>query len=74
NLFQTINWYRYNEATGVPSLSATTISNISFNCPPLEEQKEISKIIWTMEEQIEHHKKDYSQLKGIQKAFLRQLF
>jgi type I restriction enzyme S subunit len=32
--FNSINWYNYNEASGVPSLNASTIENIEFNCPP----------------------------------------
>ncbi|UOE94397.1 restriction endonuclease subunit S [Alkalihalobacillus sp. LMS39] len=52
-LFQNINWYRYNEATGVPSLSASNISAVKFYCPPLNEQKEIANILSTFDRQIE---------------------
>ena len=40
-LFQNINWQLYNEASGVPSLSASTIENIRINVPCLEEQQKI---------------------------------
>lgn len=36
--FNTINWYLYNEASGVPSLNAKTIENILIPLPPLPEQ------------------------------------
>lgn len=44
-VFTTINWKKYNEATGVPSLSAKNISQINIKLPPLQEQKEMASII-----------------------------
>jgi type I restriction enzyme S subunit len=40
--FNTIDWYAYNEASGVPSLNAKTIESISIPLPPLPEQKAIA--------------------------------
>jgi len=40
--FQTINWYAYNEASGVPSLNASTIETIEISLPPLSEQHAIA--------------------------------
>ena len=41
-IFQQINWYKYNEAGGVPSLLKTTIGNINIFIPNNEnEQKKI---------------------------------
>lgn len=50
--FQKINWYLYNEATGVPSLSASTISSIKILIPPKKEQKKIAEILSTCDEAI----------------------
>ncbi len=44
-VFNTINWYEYNEASGVPSLSASTISNIKIKLPKLDEQLRIVKVL-----------------------------
>jgi type I restriction enzyme, S subunit len=50
--FNTINWYNYNGASGVPSLNASTIENIEFNCPPLPEQTAIAAILSDMDTEI----------------------
>ena len=40
--FLNIDWYSYNEASGVPSLNAKTIENISIPIPTLLEQTAIA--------------------------------
>lgn len=44
-LFQTIDWYMYNEASGVPSLNAKIIEQIKKPIPPLPEQIIIANTI-----------------------------
>ena len=51
--FNTIIWYRYNAASGVPSLSARTIESIKIVLPPLPEQKAIAEILSTADKEIE---------------------
>ena len=51
-MYQTINWLRYNEASGVPSLSKDTIEKIKVNIPRIEEQKKISLLLFAIEERI----------------------
>jgi len=51
--FNTIKWYDYNEASGVPSLSASTISKIKINLPPILEQNRIVSVIETWDKSIE---------------------
>ncbi len=43
--FSIIKWSNYNEATGVPSLTKMTISNIEIPLPPLNEQSTIANIL-----------------------------
>ncbi|WP_423750054.1 restriction endonuclease subunit S [Helicobacter pylori] len=43
--FSIIKWSNYNEATGVPSLTKMTISNIEILLPPLNEQIAIANIL-----------------------------
>ncbi|MCQ2662454.1 restriction endonuclease subunit S [Helicobacter pylori] len=43
--FSIVKWSNYNEATGVPSLTKMTISNIEILLPPLNEQIAIANIL-----------------------------
>ena len=61
-LFSSINWRSYNEASGVPSLNAGTIENISVSVPNYNKQKEIAGImtdfdneVSTLSEKIKKH-------------------
>lgn len=51
-LFDRIDWYSYNEASGVPSLNASTIEKINIPLPPLPEQKAIAKVLSDVDELI----------------------
>ena len=44
-LFKTINWRRYNEASGVPSLTSSTIEKIKVRVPDLETQQRIVQVL-----------------------------
>ena len=50
--FTMINWRSYNEASGVPSLNASTIENIEVCIPPLPEQTAISAVLSDMDAEI----------------------
>lgn len=43
--FLTINWLIYSEASGLPSLSRSTIYQVPLDLPPLEEQKAIVEVL-----------------------------
>lgn len=51
--FQTINWRKYNEASSIPSLSASTIGSIKVKTPTFEEQRKIAYILSTWDEAID---------------------
>ncbi|MBT2719199.1 restriction endonuclease subunit S [Bacillus sp. ISL-57] len=72
-LFQTIDWYKYNEATGVPSLSATNISKIKHSFPPLKEQQKIAEILSTVDEHIENTDRLITKTKALKKGLMQQL-
>lgn len=74
NVFQTINWYKYNEASGVPSLSASTIETIKIMVPPFEEQKKIAKILSTWDLAIELKNKEVDNSIKMKKAIVQGLF
>jgi len=52
NVFQKIDWKSYNEASGVPSLSKTTIEKIKISLPPLPEQSRIVAVLETWDKSI----------------------
>lgn len=52
-VFQTIPWKNYNEASGVPSLNASTIENIELLCPALPEQRAIEMVLSDLDREID---------------------
>lgn len=69
--FETIDWYFYNEASGVPSLSASTISKIKILLPPLPEQRAIAQVLSTADAAIHTSEKLITQ-KELRKKWLMQ--
>ena len=67
-LFQTINWLRYNEASGVPSLSKDTIEKIKVFIPQLDEQRKISEMLSVIDERIATQNKIIEDLKKLKSA------
>lgn len=72
--FETINWYLYNEASGVPSLSASTINKIRFEVPCLEEQTKIANLLSEIDEKINHVNRQVEQTRQYKKGLLQQMF
>ena len=50
--FLIIDWYSYNEASGVPSLNAATIENIEVQLPDVTEQTAIDTILSDMDSEL----------------------
>ena len=73
-LFQTINWLKYNEASGVPSLSKDTIEKIKINIPRLEEQNKIAKLMFALDERIATQNKIIEDLKKLKSAIIEKVF
>lgn len=72
-LFTTIDWYSYNEASGVPSLSASTIEKINVALPPIHEQQSISKALSNIDNLIESLEKYISKKKEIKLGTMQEL-
>ena len=64
----------YDESTGVPSLSASTIENIPFFLPCLEEQIKIADFLSAFDRKIDNQKAQLEHLKQIKKGLLQQMF
>ena len=73
-LFQRINWKQFNEASGVPSLSATTIENIKINIPSCNEQKKIADFLSLLDRKIALQEKKIALLKDYKKGVLHLIF
>ena len=67
-LFQTINWLKYNEASGVPSLSKDTIEKIKVHIPQIKEQQKISRLILLLDERIATQNKIIDKLQSLIKG------
>ena len=52
-IFNQINWLEYNEASGVPSLSKTTIEKINIIIPSILEQEKITSFLSLISDKIE---------------------
>ena len=73
-LFQTINWLKYNEASGVPSLSKDTIEKIKIKIPGLEEQNKIAKLMFALDVRITTQNKIIDKLQSLIKGISSRIF
>ena len=74
SLFQKINWYKYNEASGVPSLSKVTIGKINIFIPKPPEQQKIANCLSSLDALIEVQNKKVEALKKHKKGLMQGLF
>ncbi|MDV3778791.1 restriction endonuclease subunit S [Elizabethkingia anophelis] len=73
NIFEQINWLKYNEASGVPSLSKSTIEQIDINIPCVEEQQKIATFLSLIDERIQAQNKIIEQLETLIKGLCQKL-
>lgn len=73
-IFQKVNWSLYNEATGVPSLSKSTINKIRLNVPSLSEQEKITEFISSLDQKIDLVNEELEKAKEWKKGLLQQMF
>lgn len=72
-VFCLIDWLDYNEASGVPSLSASVIENIDVIIPALREQVAISSILSDMDNEIEAMEQKLEKTRQIKQGMMQQL-
>jgi len=73
-VFNTINWKEYNEASGVPSLSKSTIEKIQTLFPSLLEQQKIANFLSSIDKKIEKVSRQISEVESYKKGLLQQMF
>ena len=71
---QTINWYLYNEASGVPSLSGSTIYKIALSLPCLAEQTKIANFLSAIDDKINHCRVQIEKTEQWKKGLLQKMF
>ncbi|WP_240411607.1 restriction endonuclease subunit S [Limosilactobacillus vaginalis] len=73
SLIQNVNWLKYDESTGLPSLSKKNIQNILVFSTNYEEQNNIGNLLNLLEKLLSLQQRKLRQLKQLKKAMLQQL-
>ena len=73
-VFQSINWKQHNEASGVPSLSKSTIEQILINVPSVAEQSKIANFLSAIDEKIALVSNQIQDTQEYKKGLLQQMF
>ncbi len=71
--FLQINWKKYNEASGVPSLSKKIIETITIKLPSLQEQQKIAEVLINADKEIDLLKNELQKLKEQKKGLMQKL-
>jgi type I restriction enzyme S subunit len=72
--FEQINWLKYNEASGVPSLSRSTIETIDVSIPSVLEQQKIASFLSLIDERISTQSKIVEGLESLMRSLREKLF
>ncbi|WP_170148494.1 restriction endonuclease subunit S [Lacinutrix venerupis] len=73
-IFERINWKLYNEASGVPSLSKSTIEKIKVSIPNLPEQQKIANFLTAVDTKLQQLTTKKETLALYKKGVMQQLF
>ena len=68
--FQNVNWKKYDESTGVPSLSCSTIEKVDCYIPKKTEQIKVSNFLSLLDKKIELQYKKIEDLKLFKKGLI----
>ena len=71
--FQSINWNKYDESSGVPSLNASTIGSVDIFVPEFPEQTAIAEVLSAADHEIDLLQQDIEQEKQKKKALMQLL-
>lgn len=72
--FQNIEWKNYNEASGVPSLSKSTIEKIGIKLPSLPEQTKITNFLTAIDDKISNTQAQLEAARQYKQGLLQQMF
>ncbi|WP_342804978.1 restriction endonuclease subunit S [Alteromonas sp. M12] len=71
--FCMIDWMQYNEASGVPSLNASTIESVTASFPSKEEQTAIATILSDMDNEIQTLEQRLKKTRQIKQGMMQEL-
>ena len=71
--FCLIDWKQYNEASGVPSLNARTIENITVLCPVPKEQTAIAEVLSDMDAEIASLEQRREKTRALKQGMMQEL-
>lgn len=71
--FQSINWNKYDESSGVPRLNASTIGSVDIFAPEFPEQTAIAEVLSAADREIDLLRQDIEQEKQKKKALMQLL-
>lgn len=74
SIFQRVNWKKYDESTGVPSLSKTVINKVPVIVPSEDEQVKIGTFFANLDHLITLHQRKLEHLQEQKKSLLQQMF
>lgn len=74
SIFNNVTWKKFDESTGVPSLSKITINNIQSSFPSLPEQTAIGSFFQDIDQLISFQQRKLEVLKEQKKTYLKLLF
>ena len=72
--FQNVNWKKYDESTGVPSLSSSTIESVECSIPSPNEQIKVANFLSLLDKKIELQSKKIEDLKLFKLYTKNQIF
>ncbi|MDN3702099.1 restriction endonuclease subunit S [Vibrio artabrorum] len=71
--FSMIDWMQYNEASGVPSLNASTIESVTASFPSKQEQTAIAIILSDMDSEIQTLEQRLTKTRQIKQGMMQEL-
>jgi len=74
SLASKIHWEKFDESTGVPSLSKASIDKIAINVPSFKEQIIIGSFFKQLDDTIALHQQELNKLKQTKQGFLQKMF
>lgn len=74
SVFQRINWLKYDESTGLPSLSKTNINNIRIYTSEIQEQEKIGDLFRKLDDLIEIQEGKVAKMEDFKKSMLQKMF
>jgi len=72
-VFLSVDWRSMNEASGVPSLSASRIENVEIRLPGIDEQRAIRSVLDDADAEIELLQKRLSKTRAVKQGMMQEL-